>query len=449
MKNRRNERTQRTVRFAVNLLSILIHVLFFYVIWRRVFNAHVLYARLGYVLYFVIYATQLTLFNHVFGGFNLGYDTTADLIFSQILSSFFSLGVIYLQVSIVSKHFFGIGTLFVLFMIDALISVILCYIANRIYYKMFPPKETLMIYEKEDQTIYDRILKYQSDSYDIRKKESFTEFAKHMDELQNYECAVGVGLRPEQKEQLVKYAYDITKPIYLLPDVYDVIINGGRNVYLVDTPMYMVNNFGPSQLEKIVKRIFDIVFSLILLVIMSPILLIVALAVKLQDGGPVFYKQTRLTQYGRKFEIIKFRSMRVDAEKVGGAQLAKEHDDRITKVGNFIRATRLDEFPQLFNILKGDMSVVGPRPERPELAAKIEEKLPEFRYRLKAKAGLTGYAQVYGKYNTKLKDKLLFDLIYIEHYSLLMDIRILFLTFKIVFKKESTEGVSDNELHID
>ena len=270
-----------------------------------------------------------------------------------------------------------------------------------------------------------------------------------MEELENYQCAVGVGLKPDHKEALVKYAYDITKPIYLLPDVYDVIINGGRNVYLVDTPMYMVNNFGPSQLEKIVKRIFDIVFSLVLLVVMSPFLLITALAVKLQDGGPVFYKQTRLTQYGREFEIIKFRSMKVDAEKVGGAQLAKENDDRITKVGKFIRATRLDEFPQLFNILKGDMSVVGPRPERPELAAKIEEKLPEFHYRLKAKAGLTGYAQVYGKYNTKLKDKLLFDLIYIEHYSLLMDIRILFLTFKIVFKKESTEGVTDNELHID
>ncbi len=449
MKFRKNERTQRTVRFAANVICILVHVLFFYVIWMRVFNEHVIYARRGYILYFAIYAASLTLFNSVFGGFNLGYSTTGDLIFSQVLSSFFSLAVIYLQVSIVIKHFLGVGELFVLFLIDVAISVILCVLANRIYYRLFPPKETLMIYEKEDQSIYDRILKYQSDSYDIRKKEPFTEFSKHMEELEEYQCAVGVGLKPEQKEQLVKYAYDITKPIYLLPDIYDVLINGGKNVYLVDTPMYIVNNFGPSQLEKIVKRIFDIVFSLVLLVIMSPFLLITALAVKLQDGGPVFYKQTRLTQYGREFEIIKFRSMRVDAEKEGGAQLAKENDDRITKVGKFIRATRLDEFPQLFNILKGDMSVVGPRPERPELAAKIEEKLPEFHYRLKVKAGLTGYAQVYGKYNTKLKDKLLFDLIYIEHYSLVMDIRILFLTFKIVFKKESTEGVTDNELHID
>ncbi|MBO5554013.1 MAG: hypothetical protein J5941_00670, partial [Solobacterium sp.] len=151
----------------------------------QVFNGHVYYARKGYILYFAIYAASLALFNHVFGGFNLGYNTTGDLIFSQILSSFFSLGVIYLQVSIVSKHFFGIGRLFLLFLVDAVISVILCYLANRIFYRMFPPKETLMIYEKEDQSIYDRILKYQSDSYDIRKKESFTEFSTHMEELEN------------------------------------------------------------------------------------------------------------------------------------------------------------------------------------------------------------------------------------------------------------------------
>ena len=448
MKFRPNERTQRTVRFAMNTLNIAAHVLFFYVIWMRVFNPHVYYFRLGYIMYFAVYAVCLTLLNHVYGGFNIGYVTTGDLIFSQIISSFFSLCVIYGMVTIASKKLLPIGELVLLFFADILITVILQYFFNRIYYRIFPAKKTLMIYEKEDQSIYQRILKYQSDSYDIQKTESYRDFSEHMEELRDYECAVGVGLQPEQKEELVKYAYGESKRLYLLPDIYDVILNGGRSVYLVDTPMFSVNNFGPSQLEKIVKRLFDIVFSLVLLVLTSPILLVTALAVHFQDGGPVFYKQTRLTQYGKTFEIIKFRSMRVDAEKVGGAQLAKDHDERITKVGNFIRATRLDELPQLINILKGDMSVVGPRPERPEIAAKIEAKLPEFRYRLKVKAGLTGYAQVYGKYNTKLKDKLLFDLIYIENYSMLMDIRIMFLTFKIIFKKESTEGVTDDEFSV-
>jgi exopolysaccharide biosynthesis polyprenyl glycosylphosphotransferase len=220
-------------------------------------------------------------------------------------------------------------------------------------------------------------------------------------------------------------------------------MNSGRNVYLVDTPVFKVNNFGPSQLEKIIKRLFDIFFSLFFLILVSPILLITAIAIKAGDGGPVFYKQVRLTQYGKPFKIIKFRSMRVDAEKDGKAQLAKENDDRITPVGKFIRSCRIDELPQLINILSGDMSVVGPRPERPELIEKIKLEVPEFDYRLGVKAGLTGYAQVYGKYNTRLKDKLLFDLIYIEQFSVLLDLRIMFMTFKILFKKDSTEGVSD------
>ena len=224
-----------------------------------------------------------------------------------------------------------------------------------------------------------------------------------------------------------------------------MIVNSAKSVYLVDTPVFRTNNFGPGQLEKVVKRLWDIIFAVIFLCLTSPILLITALAVKLQDGGPVFYKQVRLTQYGRHFEIIKFRSMRIDAEKDGVARLAAENDDRITKVGKFIRKTRIDELPQLINILKGDMSVVGPRPERPEIASEILKEVPEFNYRLGVKAGLTGYAQVYGKYNTKLRDKLLFDLIYIENFSILLDIRIMFLTFKIIFKKDSTEGVSAEE----
>ena len=228
-----------------------------------------------------------------------------------------------------------------------------------------------------------------------------------------------------------------------MPDVYDVIVNGASSVYLVDTPVLRTHNFGPSQLDKIVKRIFDFVFSLVLLLVTSPISLVTALAIWLYDRGPVFYRQTRLTQYGRPFEIIKFRSMRMDAEADGIARLASENDTRITPVGKFIRACRIDELPQLLNILKGDMSVVGPRPERPEIVEEVIKTIPEFNYRLKVKAGLTGYAQVYGKYNTRLKDKLLFDLYYIENFSLLLDLRILFMTFKILFMKESTEGISE------
>lgn len=178
--------------------------------------------------------------------------------------------------------------------------------------------------------------------------------------------------------------------------------------------------------------------------ILSPIFLITAIAIKVTDNGPVFYKQIRLTKDGKEFGILKFRSMRVDAEKDGVARLSSgENDDRITPVGKIIRACRVDELPQLINILKGDLSIVGPRPERPEIAAQYCEEMPEFSLRLQAKAGLTGYAQVYGKYNTTPYDKLTMDLMYIAHPSIVEDLKIMFATVKILFMPESTEGVAE------
>ena len=186
----------------------------------------------------------------------------------------------------------------------------------------------------------------------------------------------------------------------------------------------------------------DVIISSLLFIAASPLMLLTALAVKLYDGGAVIYKQKRLTIDGREFYIFKFRSMRMDAEKDGIARLASENDDRITPIGKIIRMTRLDELPQLLNVLKGDMSLVGPRPERPEIAREYEAVLPQFKSRLKVKAGLTGYAQIYGKYNTTPYDKLKLDLTYIQNYSFVLDLKLILLTAKILFMKESTEGVS-------
>ena len=195
------------------------------------------------------------------------------------------------------------------------------------------------------------------------------------------------------------------------------------------------------------KRAIDIVVSLIAAIILSPVFLSTAIAIKATDHGPVFYKQVRLTKDGKEFKILKFRSMRVDAEKDGVARLSTgENDSRITPVGKIIRACRVDELPQLFNILKGDLSIVGPRPERPEIASQYCEEMPEFALRLQAKAGLTGYAQVYGKYNTTPYDKLTMDLMYIAHPSIVEDLKIMLATVKILFLPESTEGVTEGSI---
>ena len=195
----------------------------------------------------------------------------------------------------------------------------------------------------------------------------------------------------------------------------------------------------------ILKRGIDIILSLCGIVILSPLWLLLAAAVKCESKGPVLFKQKRLTIDGKEFYVYKFRSMIVDAEKDGVARLAKAGDSRITPVGKVIRATRLDELPQLLNIIKGDMSLVGPRPERPEIAKEYEKEIPEFAFRLKVKAGLTGYAQIYGKYNTTAYDKLKLDMMYIESYSFINDLKLILSTFKIMFMKESTEGMEGEE----
>lgn len=229
--------------------------------------------------------------------------------------------------------------------------------------------------------------------------------------------------------------------VYDMPSITDMLIASGQILHIVDTPIIKVNKFGPNAFEKIVKRAFDIFASLLLLIITSPIMLITAIAIKVNDGGNIFYRQARLTENGKEFNIVKFRSMVMNAEDLTGVVLAKVDDDRITSVGKIIRKYRIDELPQMINILKGDMSFVGPRPERTEIYDDITKTMPEFDYRLCVKAGLTGYAQIYGKYNTTLRDKLLLDLYYIEKYSLVEDLKLLLLTFKVIFKSDSTEGV--------
>ena len=219
-------------------------------------------------------------------------------------------------------------------------------------------------------------------------------------------------------------------------------MSGAKRMHMFHQPVLCVKRYSPAPEYLLCKRAFDIVFSAIVILITSPLMLGVAIAVKAQDGGPVFYRQKRLTKNGRTFDILKFRSMRTDAEKDGVARLSTgENDDRITPVGRVIRACRLDELPQLFNILGGSMSVVGPRPERPEIARQYESEIPEFNLRLQAKAGLTGYAQVYGKYNSTPYDKLQMDLMYIANLSIVEDLKIIFATIRILFMSESTEGV--------
>ena len=264
--------------------------------------------------------------------------------------------------------------------------------------------------------------------------------------VDDYDAVLINDVPSETRNKILKVCFAKGKRVYITPKISDIIMRSTDMLAVFDTPLVLANNSPISITERIIKRVFDIFFSAFCLIVLSPLMILVSLAIFLYDRGPVFYRQTRYTKGGKTFKILKFRSMIPNAEKDGVARLAADKDDRITPVGRFIRACRLDELPQFFNILAGDMSFVGPRPERPEIADEYVKELPEFEFRLKVKAGLTGYAQIYGKYNTTSYDKLKLDMIYVENCSLLMDLKLLLLTLKVIFIKESTEGLDEGQI---
>lgn len=262
------------------------------------------------------------------------------------------------------------------------------------------------------------------------------------EKLQGYEAVFVTGVNSRCRNGILKYCKEHGVRGFFLPHVGDVIMQEATHIQSFDSPVLCVNRKVLDPEYAVVKRLFDFCSSLLGIIILSPFMVATAIAIKLYDGGPAIYKQVRLTKDSREFEIYKFRSMRVDAEKDGVARLSTgDADDRITPIGKFVRKCRLDELPQLFNILKGDMSVVGPRPERPEIAEQYYKTMPDFMLRLQVKAGLTGYAQVYGKYNTDPYEKLEFDLLYMNNMSVLTDLKLIFSTFFILFNNESTAGI--------
>lgn len=399
-----------------------------------------------------IYFVLLVIVMNWMGAFKIGYSRRANLLASVVLS-FLVVDFIdvFISIAVVGQfrwfwRFFWRYVL--LFLAQSVVVGIIAGIELSVYRKVIPPLTLIEVYGDKadlDNSLFEKfkILPYK---YDIQKKILLTDesdIEKLVEEFKHYDAVLVNDIPDEQENKLIKICFEINKRIYYVPKISDVLKTHSDYINLFDTPLYLNRNNGIPVAELAVKRFFDIFFSGLALVVLSPIFLIVSITIKAEDGGPVFYKQERVTYGGKKFWILKFRSMIVDAEKDGRSHPAGEKDDRITKVGHVIRACRIDELPQLINIVKGDMSIIGPRPERVEHVEKYTAEIPEFKLREKMRGGLSGYAQVYGKYNTTALDKLKMDLIYINNYSLLLDVQLVFETFKILFQKESTEGFSE------
>lgn len=457
-KIRKRETFKRMINLGLVGICLAFEVAVFFYHWWTYFRMNLvedlqnLWSR-GMFAEVGLYTVVLFFFSATYGSIRLGYQRNAEIVFSQVLSTLLANIVIYLQLSLMARRLFDLDVFILMMVQQTALVIVYINIANMIYKHLFPPRKLLLIHG--DRPIDDICSKFErrKDKYVITKSihvnEGFQVLCNKITEAyESDECnAVVLGdISVEDRGPLLKFCYGHSIRVYLMPKITDVILAGAEELHVFDSPMLLVREYSLTMEQRFFKRLIDIVCSLILLIIASPFMLITAVAVKLYDGGPILYKQVRCTLNQREFKIMKFRSMRTDAERDGVARLAQKNDSRITPVGKIIRKCRIDELPQLFNILKGDMSFIGPRPERPEIIAQYLEVMPEFAFRMKVKAGLAGFAQVYGKYNTNPYDKLKLDLTYIENYSTWLDLKLMMLTLKVLFWPDSTEGVDAEQI---
>ena len=388
-----------------------------------------------------VYIAALFIFGWIYKSYSLTKSDYSKLIYGQIITVFLSNILISFILWVNDRNYLNLIAFMILLIGSSIFNVLYTRLLL-IYQRKYIGATELIVVVDSDQK--DRLLHQLNRVNEIYSVNTVLDASSdHLVETihghRQEESILVSTVNQQLKHDLLNYGFFNKIEIIIIPSIEDILIENSRDAQFIDSPFFIMDLVGPRWYERFIKRFVDIVVSLITLIFLSPVFLIVALAIKLDDHGPVFYSQTRLTYQGKLFKVLKFRSMRIDAEK-NGAQLAKENDDRITKVGKVIRKFRLDELPQIINILKGDMTLVGPRPERPEIAKEYEKTLSQFKYRLNVKAGLTGYAQIYGRYNTSPEDKLKLDLMYIGKYNLLLDLELIFKTVQILFEKESTEG---------
>ena len=448
-RSRAKRKRLRNASMLLKLFHLLVTILSFFIAWiffrYHGFPATIdksfrydLFMPIGYgILNFCLLRT--------YNGYLIGYKRIRTLIFSLILSQIFSIVITYIVVSVSWSHFLNPTVFLYMIAFQFVFDVFWSYIATAIYFKLKPPTRTILIYRNSlDRKRFGSISgKAGKRLFGKMEELKFDgKFDNIKDLLKDYDAIFVAGLNSRCRNGILKYCIENNTPGYFLPHVGDVIMKSSVHIKSFDSPILNVERKELRPEYSAIKRVFDFTVSLIALIVLSPLMLLTALAIRLYDGGPAIYKQVRLTKDAKEFKILKFRSMRVDAEKDGVARLSSgDKDDRITPIGRIVRKCRLDELPQLINILRGDMSIVGPRPERPEIAEKYYEIMPDFKLRLQVKAGLTGYAQVYGKYNSDPYEKLEFDLMYINNMGLLTDLGLMFATFSILFSSESTAGV--------
>ncbi len=416
-------------------------------VWDRYYNTAMpvpIYYR-GYYALALFYWSLLFICTKALKGRDIGDMRLLDTIISQSIALVLGNCAAYFPLCLLSYRIINPNYLLCMLMGQICVVVFWCFLCTRLVFFLFRPLELLLVGSEESRRVLKKKLDHYRERYHISAELSDTTSRGELFmALRNCHAVLLDTPDRELRDYLSIQCFRRNLFIFIVPDIQDVILHASKRLHIVDTPLLRTDSHRITASDRVVKRLMDVGVSALGLLISAPFLLLSAAAIYLEDRGPVFFTQERLTLDGKVFRIVKLRTMVTDAEK-NGQKLAEKNDPRITRVGAFLRKTRLDELPQLWNVLKGDMSLVGPRPECPSIAEEYQKKLPEFRYRLKVKAGITGMAQVYGSYGTSPRDKLLMDLMYIEEYTVSLDVTLLLLTVRTLFLSEKTEGVEVEE----
>jgi exopolysaccharide biosynthesis polyprenyl glycosylphosphotransferase len=428
-------------------MSMAKMVLFFAVmavlfIGQNIFYEETVFYFWGNYVNLLIYAAVLYFTCRIYGSFLFGRAEYQEIAISWVLCLIITNILEYFQLSLLSNRLLPVAGFLIIFAVQLVFIIPFTLFINKLYYIINPADKAIIIYgEKEKADKYRRVLQSHRKKFKVEyilsQDESEEKLQRHIDEA---ESVFFIGVDEGRKEHLFGYCFRYNKRIYIQPTFNGVLLNTAEVSWASNVPMFSPKTPKLGVGTRFVKRCFDIFISLLMVVITGWLMGITWLAIRLYDRQPAIYKQTRVTVDGKHFTLFKFRSMRIDAEKDGVARLMVKNDDRVTPIGKIIRQLRIDELPQMFNILIGDMSIVGPRPERPELIARYEAEYPNFSFRTKVKAGLTGFAQIYGNYNTAPDEKLLLDIMYIERASIWQDVKLLMQTVKVLFLPSATEG---------
>lgn len=445
------KRFNSSLTFLMKLLTFLLCGLCFFLLFGQAYFFLLRPSRtlaVTAVSFVVVYVLMC----RVYGGYDIGKRKSKPIIFSLALTLLFADLVTHLLLCIMNVtvihrgHFVYDRPLLLLavYVLQLVLVVVMAYAGNALYFKVNKPQRCLMIARRGEnvEELTRRVGRYKK-QYAIERV-AWLDQPDLLSSIDQVDAVFLYELSVQERTALVEHCYRTKKDVYYSLEMSDVVAMSGERVMFDDTTLMHCPSRELNFEERIIKRLGDILISLAGLLLTSPILLATAIAIRAEDHGPVFYKQKRATYAGREFEVYKFRSMHPQAGSIHKSVTGD--DDRITRVGRFIRKFRIDELPQLINVLKSDMSIVGPRPEMLENVEKYTADLPEFRYRLRAKAGLTGLAQIYGKYNTSPRDKLIMDLTYIQQYSVWLDLKLILRTVLVLLTPdESTEAFQTNK----